>query len=171
MSSFRSALWVAEQLPLRAQRIAAALAANPQPSEATSLLVRAFFATLAAPSERDGRSQRISERAIAIVEHDLERWLSVSELSRALGLSRATFARRFREEVGEPPNRFFTKLRLERAAELLWTTDASMAQISAEVGFSTEFALSRAFKRRYGVSPSVYRRTRASGPSEIKLAA
>jgi AraC family transcriptional regulator, alkane utilization regulator len=84
------------------------------------------------------------------------RW-SVPELARMATLSRSVFARRFVETVGEPPLRYLTGLRLDKAAELLQRTDRSLADISEAVGYS-EPAFSRAFKARFGASPSFWRR-------------
>ena len=84
--------------------------------------------------------------------------LSVAGLARAVGLSRAAFARRFVLATGVSPLRFLNALRLERAAQLLGETDAGLAEVAEKVGYASEFAFSRAFKRHHGVAPSVYRR-------------
>jgi hypothetical protein len=65
--------------------------------------------------------------------------------------------RRFRVLVGEPPLRYLTRLRLQRAARLFRTTDSSVAEIARRVGYDSDEALSRAFKNRFGVSPSATR--------------
>lgn len=92
-----------------------------------------------------------------------ERW-TVTTLARAVGLSRAAFARRFLAELGVPPLRHLTALRMDRAARRLADGDDSLAAIAAEVGYDSEFAFSRAFKRHVGEAPGVYRRRcRAEG--------
>ncbi|SEQ93821.1 AraC family transcriptional regulator [Lentzea albida] len=82
---------------------------------------------------------------------------TVGRLSEAAGMPRAAFSRLFTAEVGEAPMTYLTGWRLSRAAQLLRETDASLARIAPQVGYSTEFALSAAFRREYGVSPGRFR--------------
>ena len=86
---------------------------------------------------------------------------TVANLAAAVGCSRAVFARRFTEQVGEPPIAFLTSWRLALAADLLRTSQATIAAVARQVGYSTPFALSSAFKRAYGVSPNTHRATSA----------
>ena len=76
-----------------------------------------------------------------------------------MGLSRAALARRFVAALGEPPLRLQARLRLERAALLLERTDASLAEVASQVGYESEFAFSRAFRREYGAPPATWRRS------------
>ncbi|AFC52382.1 MULTISPECIES: AraC family transcriptional regulator [Mycobacterium] len=82
---------------------------------------------------------------------------TVANLAAAVGASRAAFARRFTEQVGEPPIAFLTGWRLALAADLLRSSQATIAAVAREVGYATPFALSTAFKRAYGVSPNTHR--------------
>lgn len=82
---------------------------------------------------------------------------TVASLAAAVGCSRAVLARRFHEQVGEPPISFLTGWRLALAADLLREPEATIAGIARRVGYSTPFALSTAFKRAYGVSPHTHR--------------
>ena len=86
---------------------------------------------------------------------------TVANLAAAVGCSRAVFARRFTEQVGEPPIAFLTSWRLALAADLLCSSEATIASVARQVGYSTPFALSSAFKRAYGVSPNTHRATTA----------
>jgi AraC-like DNA-binding protein len=90
---------------------------------------------------------------------------TVANLAAAVGSSRAVFASRFTEQVGEPPIAFLTSWRLALAADLLRSSQATIAAVARQVGYSTPFALSSAFKRAYGVSPNTYRTT-ASYPAD-----
>ncbi len=90
---------------------------------------------------------------------------TVANLAAAVGTSRAVFARRFTELVGEPPIAFLTGWRLALAADLLRSGDATIAAVARQVGYSTPFALSSAFKRAYGVSPNTHR-TAATYPGD-----
>lgn len=82
---------------------------------------------------------------------------TVANLAAAVSSSRAVFAHRFTELVGEPPIAFLTGWRLALAADLLRDQGMTIAAVANRVGYSTSFALSNAFKRAYGVSPNVYR--------------
>jgi AraC-like DNA-binding protein len=82
---------------------------------------------------------------------------TIANLAAAVGSSRAAFARRFTELVGEPPITFLTGWRLALAADLLRSGETTIAAVARQVGYSTPFALSSAFKRTHGVSPAVYR--------------
>ncbi|GFG53991.1 AraC family transcriptional regulator [Mycolicibacterium agri] len=86
---------------------------------------------------------------------------TVANLAAAVGCSRAMFARRFTDLIGEPPIAFLTGWRLALAADLLRSSDATIAAVAKQVGYSTPFALSSAFKRAYGVSPNAHRATSA----------
>ena len=92
------------------------------------------------------------------MQHHPEHPWTVAELAAAGGVSRAAFARRFTDVVGEPPMTFLTGWRLALAADLLREPGATLATVARQVGYSTPFALSTAFKRAYGVSPRDHRR-------------
>jgi AraC-like DNA-binding protein len=97
------------------------------------------------------------DRALALLKRDLRHRWTVSELARAVGVSRPVLARRFHER-GASPIAVLARLRLERAAELARDTDRSLAEIADAVGYESEFAFNRAFKRHHGVSPGRFRR-------------
>ncbi|PTL82004.1 AraC family transcriptional regulator [Vitiosangium sp. GDMCC 1.1324] len=82
----------------------------------------------------------------------------VSELARRAGTSRATLARRFAAEVGMAPHAYLTRLRMQEAAVRLRESNDGLAEIAARVGYDSEFAFNRAFRRVMGVPPGQYRR-------------
>lgn len=82
---------------------------------------------------------------------------TVAALARQAGVSRASLARRFTELVGEPPMTFLTAWRMALAADLLLEPGTSVASIARQVGYSSPFALSTAFKRIRGISPHQHR--------------
>ena len=85
----------------------------------------------------------------------------MASLAAAAGCSRAGLARRFTQLVGQTPVAYLTGWRLSHAADLLTTTDATLESIARQVGYSSAFAFSAAFKRARGVSPRSYRQARA----------
>jgi AraC-like DNA-binding protein len=103
---------------------------------------------------------RAVQKALALMRTDLaDRW-TVTRLARRVGLSRPVFARRFVEQVGTSPLRYLTSRRMECAAELLEVSDLGLAQIAKRVGYDSEFAFNRAFKRHHQVAPGAFRRER-----------
>jgi AraC-like DNA-binding protein len=83
--------------------------------------------------------------------------LTVEDLARAAGLSRAHFSREFRRAFGESPHAYLLSRRLERAAALLRTTDRSVADVCFSVGLRSVGSFTTCFTRTYGVSPTAYR--------------
>jgi AraC-like DNA-binding protein len=82
---------------------------------------------------------------------------TVKSLAAAAGLSRAVFARRFKDLVGDTPLAYLTQVRLDTAARLLRTTDDPLASIAQSVGYRSEFAFNRAFRRTRGSPPGRFR--------------
>ena len=115
---------------------------------------RPAVATEPVPAPRD----LAVERALGLMQSDLTRRWTVSSLAKATGLSRAAFARRFARSLGESPIARLARLRLEHAARLLVDSDASLADVASRVGYTSEFAFSRAFKRHHALSPASFRR-------------
>lgn len=86
-------------------------------------------------------------------EHD---W-SVPELATRASVARSTLASRFSKLLGQPPKQYLIQWRLQLAINLLRSTNDSMAQIAAQIGYESEAAFSRAFKRQVGVPPATWR--------------
>jgi AraC-like DNA-binding protein len=95
--------------------------------------------------------------ALRLMHDDPAHPWSVGELAAKVGCSRAAFARRFTALVGEPPITYLTHWRMALAADLLRTSDLTIETIAHRVGYANAFALSVAFKRTRGVSPTQYR--------------
>lgn len=83
--------------------------------------------------------------------------LDVDDLAAAAKLSRAHFSREFRRAFGESPHQYLLTRRLQRAAELLVTTDWSVAEICFSVGLSSVGSFTTSFTRAYGRPPTAYR--------------
>jgi AraC-like DNA-binding protein len=83
--------------------------------------------------------------------------LTVDDLARAAGLSRAHFSREFRRAFGESPHAYLLTRRLERTAALLRTTDRSVADICFSVGLRSLGSFTTTFTRTFGMTPTEYR--------------
>jgi AraC-like DNA-binding protein len=84
--------------------------------------------------------------------------LSVDDLARAAGLSRAHFSREFRRAFGEPPHAYLLGRRLERASALLRHTDRPVTEICFAVGLRSVGSFTTSFTRAFAMSPAAYRR-------------
>jgi AraC-like DNA-binding protein len=84
---------------------------------------------------------------------------TLDELAMEAGVSRSALTERFARYLGQAPIAYLTDWRLELAAEALRTTRRSVLQIASEVGSDSEAAFNRAFKRRFGKPPALYRKT------------
>jgi AraC-like DNA-binding protein len=96
--------------------------------------------------------------SVGIHEHPARPW-TVQQLSDLAGMSRSAFTRRFREATGTPPMAYLTDWRLTSGARLLHETDEPLTTVARRTGYSTPFAFTAAFRRKYGVPPGRYRRT------------
>jgi AraC-like DNA-binding protein len=93
-----------------------------------------------------------------------ESWTTV-ELARQVGISRTVLMERFTRLLAEPPIAYLTRWRLSLAAQSLAGTSHGMSEIASEIGYESEAAFSRAFKREFGMPPARYRKEqRQSGP-------
>lgn len=121
--------------------------------------LRAWFAgpESGAPAWYQADSDPVVGRALKMIHNNPAHPWTVASLAERAGVSRAAFARRFHELVGEPPMTFLTGWRLALAADLLRESDATIASVAEQVGYGSAFALSTAFKRVRGMSPQQYR--------------
>lgn len=87
---------------------------------------------------------------------------TLEELARHAGSSRSVLAERFQRLVGSAPMQYLTQWRLLLAANLLRHSSAQLARIAEQVGYQTDTALSRAFRREYGAPPAAWRRSQGS---------
>ncbi|MBZ6285760.1 AraC family transcriptional regulator [Streptomyces olivaceus] len=97
--------------------------------------------------------------ALREIHENPQRAWTVDQLSSAAAMPRTAFTRRFTAVIGMPPMKYLTTWRLGRAARLLRESDAPLAAIARQVGYTSEFAFSAAFRREYGTSPGGFRRT------------
>lgn len=86
---------------------------------------------------------------------------TLEAMARLAGMSRAAFAARFKDLVGQSPGRYLTELRMSRAEDALARSTAPLAAIARTVGYGNEFAFATAFRRHHGCSPGRWRQRRA----------
>jgi AraC-like DNA-binding protein len=95
--------------------------------------------------------------AIKLIHQEPERPWVVGELAQRVGMSRSSFAERFRVVTGEGPMTYVRKCRLGRVARYLATTNWGLVYIARRSGYESDVSLSKAFKRQFGLSPRDYR--------------
>jgi len=157
-------------------RFSVAQSMTPRPGGSTVLAklsellfveaIRHYVETL--PSEQTGwfagLRDRFVGRALALLHQDPSYAWTVDELAKQVGLSRSALADRFGELLGQPPMQYLTQWRLSSAAQELLSGQRGVAQIAHDVGYDSEAAFNRAFKRAFGVPPATWRKTKGSAP-------
>lgn len=118
------------------------------------------------PAEGTGWLAALREEAVgsalALIHGDISRVWTLADLAAGAGVSRSVLAARFGDLLGEPPLAYLGRLRLQRAARSLRTTHRVVLDIALEVGYASESAFNRAFKRQYGLPPGRYRQSHRS---------
>ena len=97
-------------------------------------------------------------RAIALIHRDPARDWTVASLASAVGMSRSAFAARFTDLVGEPAMQYVLRWKMHAALKWLKESDATISQLATKLGYESEAAFSRAFKRLMGISPGAARK-------------
>ena len=121
--------------------------------------LRAYIANL--PAEQTGwlAGARDSEvgKTLALMHRDPAHPWTIASLAKEAGVSRSVLAERFRHYLNETPMAYLTRWRLQLGAQMLASTSYSVAQIASEVGYESEAAFNRAFKREFTVPPARFR--------------
>lgn len=105
-----------------------------------------------------GLRDRQIGRALALMHQSPARPWSLDDLAQAAGLSRSVFCARFLQLTQQPPMQYLAQCRMEAAAGLLRNSRATVASVAQDVGYDSQAAFARAFKRTVGVSPARWRR-------------
>jgi len=116
------------------------------------------------PSERTGwlagaRDPKVGQ-ALALMHREPARAWTLPDLARASGTSRTVLAERFTQLMSESPLAYLARWRIQLGARRLLSTNRSVLQVANDVGYESEAAFSRAFKRAFDVPPARYRRER-----------
>ena len=112
------------------------------------------------------------KRAVDYIDAHLDGPVTLGELAEATGLTRMHFAAQFRIATGFRPHEYLLRKRIERACDLLGTSDASLVEIALSVGFQTQAHFTTVFKRFMGETPHRWhavQRTRMAGGSESRI--
>jgi AraC-like DNA-binding protein len=125
-------------------------------------VVRRYLETL--PADRTdwlaGLRDPFVGRALTAFHRNPARAWTIESLARNAGLSRSGLAERFTQFVGQPPMQYLTSWRMQLAANQLLSGMESVAAIASRVGYESEAAFSRAFKKAVGTPPSQWRKHR-----------
>ena len=133
-------------------------------------VVRRYVAAL--PAENGGwfaglRDAQVGRALQKLHQRPAHPW-SLEELAKEVGMSRSVLAERFAHFVGVPPIQYLAKWRIQLAAVQLRSTNSGLAEIAERVGYGSEAAFSRAFKRWVGVAPALYRRAASESSSGLR---
>jgi AraC-like DNA-binding protein len=116
-----------------------------------------------------GLRDRFVARALGLMHASPAQPWTVEELARRVGMSRSGFAQRFAELLGVPPMQYLAQWRMQAAARLLLETRATVAAVALDVGYDSEAAFTRAFKRLVGKPPAAWRREREPGAARSSV--
>ena len=107
-----------------------------------------------------GARDPVIGEALALLHKDPGHPWTIANLAHRVGVSRTRFAERFHHFLGEPPMTYLARWRLKLAAEILASSDANVSEVAADVGYASEAAFNRVFKREFGCPPAQFRRSR-----------
>jgi AraC-like DNA-binding protein len=122
-------------------------------------VIRRYLTTLTAEESNwlAGLRDPLVGRALASLHQRANHSWTLEKLAREVATSRSVLAERFTHFVGEPPMHYLTRWRMQRAARLLSGNTAKVSAVAREVGYNSEAAFSRAFKKLTGVAPAAWR--------------
>jgi AraC-like DNA-binding protein len=122
--------------------------------------IRAYVAALPVDQGNWLRALTDAEIGIALswMHHHPDQSWTVASLAAKIPMSRSAFAERFNQLVGQPPMQYLTTWRMVKAGNLLQESQLGIRDIATQVGYGSEVAFSKAFKRWAGIAPGIYRR-------------
>jgi AraC-like DNA-binding protein len=106
-----------------------------------------------------GVRDRFVGRALSLLHTQPAYTWTVDELAKKVGLSRSAFAQRFSDLLGQPPMQYLARWRLQIAAQELLSSGKSLAAVATQIGYDSEAAFNRAFKREFGMPPAGWRKS------------
>ena len=96
--------------------------------------------------------------ALTSIHNNVNSPWTVESLAEAAGMSRSAFAERFKGLVGQTPLEYVTEWRMQKAVQLLQQRDKKLVDVAQSIGYESDAAFSKAFKRVLGLTPGEYRR-------------
>lgn len=105
-----------------------------------------------------GAASRVVNRALAVMEENLEEPLPIAEVARRAGRTQKALEARMQADFGATPQQVYRRLRLNLARKLVTETDLSVAEIALRTGYETPAAMTRAFKSEFATTPQRLRR-------------
>ncbi len=108
-----------------------------------------------------GLRDKTVARVLGLIHGNVSRDWEVDQLAGEVGVSRSALADRFRRVIGMPPMQYLAQWRMQVAVQSLKTTALPLARIAEQVGYESEAAFSRAFKKSFGTAPATWRRLNA----------
>ena len=160
-----AASWIRSSFEFAADEIAAGRAGSGTVLAKLSELL--FVESLrhyveALPDEQTGWLAGLKDsfvsRALGLLHRRVAEPWTVDDLGREVGLSRSALAERFTRLIGEPPMHYLARWRIQLAAHQLRNSDTPLVRIAEEVGYESEAAFNRAFKRHFGLPPATWRK-------------
>ncbi|HKW96974.1 MAG TPA: AraC family transcriptional regulator [Bryobacteraceae bacterium] len=117
-----------------------------------------------------GARDAVAGRAMAGIHKEPAAPWTIAKLARSVGVSRTVLVERFRHFLGESPMAYLSRWRLKLGAEMLEGGEVTVAEVALAVGYSSEAAFNRAFKREFDCPPAQFRRRHRSGPAQATSA-
>jgi AraC-like DNA-binding protein len=132
--------------------------------------LRAYIAQL--PADQTGwlagaRDAEIGKTLALMHRNPAQPW-TIASLAKEAGISRSVLAQRFRHYLSEPPMAYLTRWRLQLGAQMLASTSYAVSQIASQVGYESEAAFNRAFKREFGTPPARFRSQSRSTRNSVR---
>jgi AraC-like DNA-binding protein len=116
-------------------------------------------ATSVKPKREDEKFHALAQWLTENCEHDI----SIAEVAQRAAISERTFLRRFRQQIGTPPSEYLLRARLDRSRRLLADSDLPVDKIARRSGMGNGSQLAKLFRKRFGVSPTEFRRRARTG--------
>jgi len=107
----------------------------------------------------NNRAEKLIAKAKYIIQESFETNLNMEELAKELPMGYSSFRKLFKKATGESPNRYHLNLRMERAKNLLSTTQLNVTEVAEQTGFESVFYFSKLFKKKHGMSPKNFQIT------------
>lgn len=110
------------------------------------------------PDINGGLAPHVKRQILEYMHAHIEQGVRLEELAELANLSSYHFSRMFKKSLGEPPHRYMTELRLQKAKGLILESDLSLKDVAARLGFTDQSHLGNKFRQRFGISPAKARK-------------